>query len=52
MALDVIDKKQNKLILRERNGQNNQQFRIANQNGKFMILNFLGGTVEIPQGST
>lgn len=51
MALDV-HMKGNKLVLREKHGENNQRFKIGFMNGKYVILSALGGgTVEVPKGS-
>ena len=55
-ALDVslgTDKSKYHLLLWSRHGNNNQRFKIREVGGgKYQILSNLGGTVEVPNGST
>ena len=49
LVLDVSQdhETKNKLILWKKHGMKNQRFRISEQNGKYVILNFSGGVLGV-----
>lgn len=52
MALDVSQgSDKNMMILYSIHGEKNQRFRIREHNGKYLMLAFNGGTVEVPKNS-
>ena len=42
----------NKLILWKRHGMNGQRFRIAEKDGKYMLMNFYGGALSVVNNSS
>ena len=54
LVLDVSQDSatKNKLILWKKHGTKNQRFRVSNQNGKFVLMNFSGGVVGVPNSSS
>ena len=53
LALDVSQDPttKNKLILWKKHGMKNQRFRISEQNGKLVLMNFNGGVIGVPNSS-
>ena len=54
LALDVSQdpSTKNKLILWKKHGMKNQRFRISEQNGKLVLMNFSGGVIGVPNNSS
>lgn len=54
LVLDISQNPQsmNKLILWKKHGMNNQKFRIAEKDGKYMFLNYSGGVLAVSNSSS